>query len=147
MKKNFQITIYPMTDKKDIKEAKAVVKALKTEPNGTSSALACMELDTYSIYRVTTFSKKSGDLKRFKRPCNLKRITPLQIEVKVQYGRTTLEVSWDASGVIDDKHCYAEITALATWENGWYNWFYAEDDGTPEAPLATIYVNEENMDN
>ena len=75
----------------------------------------------------------------------MKRITPLQIEVKVQYGRTTLEVSWDASGVIDDKHCYAEITALATWENGWYKWFYVEDDGTPEAPLATIYINEENI--
>ena len=147
MKKNFQITIYPMTDKKDIKEAKAVVKALKTEPNGTSSALACMELDTYNIYRVTTFSKKSEELERFKRPCNLRRVTPLQIEVKVQYGRTTLEVSWYAEGNIDDKPCFAEIYALARWQNGWYNWFCADDDGTPEAPLATIYINEENMDN
>ena len=147
MKKNFQITIYPMTGKKDIKEAKSVIKALKTEPNGTSSALACMELDTYNIYRVTTFSKKNGELKHFKRPCELRRVTPLQIEVKVQYGRTTLEVSWDASGVIDDKPCYAEITTLSRWENGWYTWFHAEDDGTPEAPLATIYISEENMDN
>ena len=63
MKKNFQITIYPMTDKKDIKEAKAVVKALKTEPNGTSSALAGMGLDTYRIHHVTTFSKKAGSQK------------------------------------------------------------------------------------
>ena len=147
MKKNFQITIDQMTAKKDIKEAKAVVKALKTEPNGTSSALACMGLDTYNIYRVTTFSQKSGELKHFKRPCELRRVTPLNIEVKVQYGRTTLEVSWYAEGSIDDKQCFAEITALATWENGWYKWFYAEDDGTPEAPLATIYINEENMDN
>ena len=60
MKKNFQITIYPMTDKKDIKEAKAVAKAIKKEVNGSSSALECMELETYSIYRVTTFSKKAG---------------------------------------------------------------------------------------
>ena len=145
MKKNFQITIYPMTAKKDIKEAKEVVKALKTEPNGTSSALECMELDTYNLYHVTTYNKKSGKLQLLKRPCNLQRVTPLQIEVKVQYGRTTLEVSWDASGVIDDKSCYAEITALARWENGWYNWFYVEDDNTLKAPLATIYINEENM--
>ena len=145
MKKNFQLTIDPMTDKKDIKEAKAVVKALKTEPNGTSSALECMELETYRVYHVTTFSKKSGELKHFKRPCELRRVTPLQIEVKVQYGRTTLEVSWDASGVIDDKPCYAEITALATWENGWYKWDNCEDDGTPDAPLATIYISEESI--
>ena len=145
MKKNFQITIYPMTDKKDIKEAKAVVKALKTEPNGTSSALACMELDTYNIYRVTTFSKKSGELKHFKRPCELRRVTPLQIEVKVQYGRTTLEVSWYAEGSIDDKHCFAEIHAIAIWEYDWYQWLYAADDGTPDAPLATIYINEESI--
>ena len=130
-----------MTAKKDIKEAKEVVKALKTEPNGTSSAFACMELDTYNLYHVTTYNKKSGKLQLLKRPCNLQRVTPLQIEVKVQYGRTTLEVSWDASGVIDDKSCYAEITALARWENGWYNWFYVEDDNTLKAPLATIYIS------
>ena len=145
MKKNFQITIDPITDKKDMKEAKAVVKALKTEPNGTSSALECMELDTYRVYQVITYSKKSGELKHFKRHCDLRRVTPLQIEVNVQYGRTTLEVSWDASGVIDDKPCYAEITTLARWQNGWYNWFHAEDDGTPEAPLATIYISEESI--
>ena len=145
MKKNFQLTIDPMTDKKDIKEAKAVVKAIKNPVNGSSSALECMELDTYRVYHVTTFSKKSGEFKHFKRPCELRRVTPLQIEVKVQYGRITLEVSWDASGVIDDKYCYAEITALATWENGWYKWFYVEDDGTPDAPLATIYISEESI--
>ena len=145
MKKNFQLTIDQMTDKKDIKEAKSIVKAIKNPVNGSSSALECMELETYRVYHVTTFSKKSGELKHFKRPCELRRVTPLQIEVKVQYGRTTLEVSWDASGVIDDKHCYAEITALATWENGWYKWFYVEDDGTPDAPLATIYISEESI--
>ena len=145
MKKNFQITIYPMTDKKDIKEAKAVVKAIKNPVNGTSSALACMELDTYNIYHVTTFSKKSGELKHFKRPCELRRVTPLQIEVKVQYGRTTLEVSWYAEGSIDDKPCFAEIHALANWQYGWYKWDDCSDNGTPEAPLATIYINEESI--
>ena len=143
MKKNFKITIYPMTAKKDIKEAKEVVKALKTEPNGTSSAVECMELDTHDIYHVTTYSKKSGDLKLLKRPCDLKRVTPLQIEVKVQYGRTDLEVSWYAEGSINDKPCFAEIHALATWKEDWYMWNESNDDGTPIAPLATIYINEE----
>ena len=145
MKKNFQITIDPMTAKKDIKEAKEVVKALKTEPNGTSSALQCMELETYDVYHVTTYSKKSEELKLLKRPCNLQRITPLQIEVKVQYGRTDLTVSWYAEGSIDDKPCFAEIHALATWKDGWYMWNESNEDGTPEAPLATIYINEENI--
>ena len=145
MKKNFQLTIDPMTDKKDIKEAKSVVKPIKKSVDGSACALECMELDTYRVYHVTTFSKKSGDLKHFKRPCELRRETPLQIEVKVQYGRITLEVSWYAEGSIDDKPCYAEITALATWDNGWYKWFYVEDDGTPDAPLATIYISEESI--
>ena len=141
-----QVEISSDTTVAGVKIAKEAVKAIKKEVNGSSSALECMELETYRVYHVTTFSKKSGELKHFKRPCELRRVTPLQIEVKVQYGRTTLEVSWDASGVIDDKPCYAEITALATWENGWYKWFYVEDDGTPEAPLATIYISEENID-
>ena len=97
--------------------------------------------------KVTTYSKKSGELKRIKRWCELRRVTPLQIEVKVQYGRATLEVSWYAAGSIDDKPCYAEITALANWENGWYKWFDAGDDGTLAAPLATIYINEDYIDN
>lgn len=145
MKKNFQITIYPMTAKKDIKEAKEVVKAIKKPVNGSSSALECMELDTYNVYHVTTFSKKNGELQRFNRPCDLHRVTPLQIEVKVQYGKTTLEVSWYTEGSIDDKSCFAEIHTLASWEDGWYKWFDVEDDGTPKAPLAEVFIAEASM--
>lgn len=88
MKKDFKITIYSMTAKKDIKEAKAVIKALKTEPNGTTSAFKCMELDTYNVYHVTTYTKKDGELQLLNRSCDLQRVTPLHIEVKVQYGKT-----------------------------------------------------------
>ena len=140
-----QVEISSETTLAGVKIAKEAVKDIKKAVKDGNSALECMELETYRVCHVTTFSKKSGELKHFKRPCELRRVTPLQIEVKVQYGRTTLEVSWDASGVIDDKHCYAEITALATWENGWYKWFYVEDDGTPDAPLATIYISEESI--
>ena len=147
MKKDFKVTIDSMTAKKDIKEAKEVIKAIKKSLDDGNSAFECMELETYDMYNVTTYSKKDGGLKRLKRPCNLRRVTPLQIEVKVMCGRTTLEVSWYAEGSIDDKPCFAEITALTTWENGWYKWFDVEEDGTPEAPLATIYINEEYINN
>lgn len=145
MKKDYEITVYSMTEKKDIKEAKAVVKALKTELNGTACAVECMELDTHNMYHVTTYTKKDGELKLLKRSCDLQRVTPLQIEVRVQYGKTTLAVSWYAEGSIDDKPCLTEIHALARWEDGWYNWFYVEEDGTPKAPLATVYINEESI--
>ena len=146
MRTRAQIEISTETTVSGIKAAKEAVNAIKKSVDGGDSALECMELDTYHIYHVTTFSQKSGELKHFKRPCDLRRVTPLQIEVKVQYGRTTLEVSWYAEGSIEDKSCFAEIYALATWKDGWYNWFYEEENGTPEAPLATIYINEENMD-
>lgn len=145
MKKDFKITIYPMTSKEDIKEAKAVVKALKTEPDGTSSAFECIEIDTSYVHQVTTYTKKDGKLQLLKRSCILQRVTPLQIEVKVQYGKTTLEVSWYAEGSIDDKPCLAEICTLARWQDGWYGWFYANEDGTPKAPSAIIYINEESI--
>lgn len=145
MRKNFQISIYPMTAKKDMKKAKEVVKALKTGINGNASALKCMELETYDVQRVTTYCKKNGELQRLERPCNLKRVTPLQIEIQVYDGRVTLEVSWDVKGIIDDKACYAEIHALASWKDDWYMWYACNEDGTPKAPLATVYINEENI--
>ena len=58
MKKDFKVTIYPMTAKKDMKEAKAVVKDLKKTLDDGNSALECMELETYDVYHVTTYSKK-----------------------------------------------------------------------------------------
>ena len=137
MKKNFQITIYPMTGKKDIKEAKAVVKALKAEPNGTSSALECMELETDRSYQVTTYRDHIASI----RPCNLKRITPLQIEVSVQ-SITHLKISWLAEGMIDGKCCLAKITTYATWQNGWYIWDDCEDTGVPKAPYAEVFIKE-----
>ena len=138
MKKNFQITIDPMTDKKDIKEAKSVVKALKTEPNGTSSALECMGLETEVLYQVTTYRSNVASI----RPCDLRRITPLSIKVSVQFTLPHLEVSWLTEGMIDGKCCLAKITTYATWENGWYMWYNYGDNGAPKAPYAEVFIKE-----
>ena len=138
-----QVEISSETTLAGVKIAKEAVKAIKNQVNGSSSALECMELETESTYQVTTYRDHVASI----RACNLKRITPLNIKVSVQYTTPHLEISWLAEGVLDNKSCMAKITAYATWKDGWYKWFYAEDDGTPEAPLATIYISEENMDN
>ena len=122
----------------DVKIAKAVVKALKTEPNGTSSALECMELETESTYQVTTYHDHVTSI----RACNLKRITPLNIKVGVQFITPHLEISWLTEGVIDGKRCLAKITTYATWQDDWYVWDDCEDTGAPKAPYAEVFIQE-----
>ena len=123
----------------DVKIAKSAVKALKTEPNGTSSALECMELETDSTYQVTTYRDHIASV----RACNLRRVTPLNIKVSVQYTTPHLEISWLTEGVIDGKCCLAKISAYATWENGWYVWDDCEDTGVPKAPYAEVFIKEQ----
>ena len=133
-----QVGISPETTLAGAKIAREVAKAIKKEVNGTSSALEGMELETESTYQVTTYRDHVTSI----RLCNLKRITPLNIKVSVQYTTPHLEVSWLTEGVIDGKCCLAKISAYATWEHGWYKWFYVEDDGTPKAPYAEVFIKE-----
>ena len=138
MKTLAQIEVDSRMAMADVKIAKAVVKALKTEPNGSDSAVECMELETESTYQVTTYRDHVTSI----RACNLKRITPLNIRVSVQFITPHLEISWLAEGVIDGKCCLAKITTYATWQDGWYKWFYVEDDGTSKAPYAEVFIKE-----
>ena len=133
-----QVEISSETTLAGVKIAKEAVKAIKKEVNGTSSAFECMELETESTYQVTTYSNNVTSV----RSCNLKRITPLNIKVSVQYITPHLEISWLTEGVIDDKRCYAEITALATWQDGWYMWHNCGDNGAPKAPYAEDFIKE-----
>ena len=123
----------------DVKIAKEAVKAIKNQVNGSSSALECMELETESTYQVTTYR----DHVAYIRACNLKRITPLNIKVSVQYTTPHLEISWLTEGVIDGKCCLAKITTYATWDNGWYMWDTCEDNGAPKAPYAEVFIKEQ----
>ena len=133
-----QVGISPETTLAGVKIAREAVKAIKKEVNGTSSALECMELETESTYRVTTYHDHVTSI----RACNLKRVTPLQIKVSVQYTTPHLEISWLTEGVIDGKCCLAKITTYATWQDGWYMWHNCGDNGTPKAPYAEVFIKE-----
>ena len=132
-----QVEISSETTLAGVKIAKEAVKAIKNPVNGSSSALECMELDTESTYQVTTYHDHVTSI----RACNLKRITPLNIEVYVQF-TPHLEVSWLTEGVIDGKSCIAKISAYATWQDGWYMWHNCGDNGAPKAPYAEVFIKE-----
>ena len=139
MKTLAQVEISPETTLAGAQIAKSVVKAIKKEVNGSSSALECMELETESTYQVTTYRDHVASI----RACNLKRITPLNIKVSVQLITPHIEVSWLAEGMIDCKSCMAKITAYATWKDGWYIWDDCEDTGVPKAPYAEVFIKED----
>ena len=129
-----QVGISPETTLAGVKIAKEAVKAIKKSADGGDSALVCMELETEITYQVTTIG---DDHVPYMRACELKRITPLNIKVSVQY-TTQLEISWIAEGVLDGKNCLAKISAYATWD-GWYVW----DNGVPKAPYAEVFIRED----
>ena len=122
----------------DVKIAREVAKAIKKEVNGSSSALECMELETESTYKVTTYRDHVTSI----RACNLKRITPLSIKVSVQYTTPHLEISWLTEGSIDGKCCLAKITTYATWQDDWYVWDDCGDNGASKAPYAEVFIQE-----
>ena len=136
MKTFAQVGISTETTLAGVKIAKEAVKAIKNPVNG--SALKCMELETESTYQVTTYLDHIKSI----RACNLKRITPLNIKVSVQYTTPHLEISWLTEGVIDGKCCLAKITTYATWQDGWYMWHNCGDNGVPKAPYAEVFIKE-----
>ena len=133
-----QVEISSETTLAGVKIAKEAVKAIKNPVNGSSSALECMGLETESTYQVTTYHDHVTSI----RACNLKRITPLNIKVSVQYTTPHLEISWLTEGVIDGKSCIAKISAYATWQDGWYMWHNCGDNGAPKAPYAEVFIKE-----
>ena len=138
MKTLAQVGISPETTLSGVKIAKEAVKAIKNPVNGNASALECMELESESTYQVTTYRDHVTSV----RACNLKRITPLNIKVSVQFITPHLEISWLTEGVIDGKCCLAKITTYATWQDGWYKWDNCEDNGASKAPYAEVFIKE-----
>ena len=134
-----QVGISMETTLADLKIAKEAIKAIKNSVDGGDSALKCMELESEVTYQVTTY----GDYGTSCRDCDLKRITPLQIEVSVQFGVPHLQISWLAEGEIDGNCCLAKISAYAIWENGWYLWDNCGDNGAPKTPYAEVYIKEQ----
>ena len=138
MKTLAQVSISTETTLAGVKIAKEAVKAIKNRVDGSDSALECMDLETESTYQVTTYRDHVASV----RACNLKRITPLQIEVSVPVLTPHLEISWLTEGVIDGKSCLAKVTAYATYQDGWYVWDDCSDTGAPKAPYAEVFIKE-----
>ena len=138
MKTLAQVSISTETTLAGVKIAKEAVKAIKNRVDGSDSALECMDLETESTYQVTTYRDHVASV----RACNLKRITPLQIEVSVPVITPHLEISWLTEGVIDGKSCLAKVTAYATYQDGWYVWDDCSDTGAPKAPYAEVFIKE-----
>ena len=43
---------------------------------------------------------------------------------------------------MDRKEILAKMTLYARWENDWYVWEHAAENGNPEAPYGKIYISE-----
>ena len=145
MKTFAQIEVDSRMSMADIKKAKEAVKAIKKAVKGGNSALECMEQDIHYVYQVTAVKMKIGNIELFKHSCAMVCTTPLNIKVDIRYGKTRLQVSWLAEGVLDNKSCIAKINAYATWENDWYIWDDCSDNGTPNSPCAQVYINEADI--
>ena len=141
MKTFAQIEVDSRMAMADIKKAKEAVKTIKKAIKDGNSALECMELDVHHVSQVTAIKMKSGNIELFKRSCSMVCTTPLNIKVDIRYGKTRLQVSWLAEGVLDNKSCIAKISAYATWENGWYIWDDCSDNGTLNSPCAQVYIS------
>jgi len=128
----------------DAQQAKAIAKAIATGSDCNASALECMELETEAGWQITTcrVNPITRNCETVKRECNIKRITPLTVTVEIRYGKVNIEASYLAEGWIDGKEFLAKVTAYGRWENDWYVWENAADNGTPEAPYAQVYVSE-----
>lgn len=143
-KQKSRVGISPKNTIAKAQEAKAIAKQIVAEIDGGASALECMELETEAGWQVTTcrVNPITRNCESVKRECNIKRITPLTVTVEIRYEKANIEVSYLADGWIDGKEFLAKVTAFATWENGWYVWENAAENGKPEAPYAQIYLSE-----
>ena len=139
-----QVGISPKNAIADAREAKAIAKQIAAEIDGGASALECMEQDTKYAYQITTYSinPETRNCEDILRECNIKRVSPLTVTVEVQYGKVLIEVNYLAEGWMDRKEILAKMTLYARWENDWYIWEHAAENGNPEAPYGKIYISE-----
>ena len=124
--------------------AKAIAKQIVAEIDGGASALGCMEQETKYAYQITTYriNPETRNCEDILRECNIKRVSPLTVSVEVQYDKVLIEVTYLAEGWMDRKEILAKMALYARWENDWYVWEHAAENGNPEAPYARVYVSE-----
>ncbi len=143
-KQKSQVGISRKTTIADAQKEKAIARQIVAEIDGGASALECMEQDTKYASQITTYriNTENHTCEEIRKDCHIKRVSPLTVSVEVQYGKVLIEVTYLAEGWMDRKEILAKMTLYARWENDWYVWEHAAENGNPEAPYGRIYVSE-----
>ena len=143
-KQKSQVGISPKNTIANAQEAKAIARQIVAEIDGGASALECMEQETEYADQITTYriNTETHTCEEIRRECNLKRVSPLTVSVEIQDDKVLIEVNYLAEGWMNDKEILAKMTLYARWENDWYVWEHAAENGNPEAPYGRIYVSE-----
>ena len=143
-KQKSQVGISRKTTIADAQKAKAIVRQIVAEIDGGASALECMEQEAKYASQITTYriNTENHTCEEIRRECNLKRVSPLTVLVEIQDDNVLIEVTYLAEGWMDRKEILAKMTLYARWENDWYVWEHAAENGNPEAPYGRIYISE-----
>ena len=127
-----------------MQEAKSIARQIVAKIDGGTSALECMEQDTKYAGKITTYriNPETRDCEEIHRECNIRRVSPLTVSVEIQEDKILIKVNYFAEGCLDCKQILAKMTLYARWENDWYVWEHAAENGNPEAPYGRIYISE-----
>ena len=125
-------------------EAKLIARQIVAKIDGGSSALECMEQDTKYAGQITTYriNPETRDCEEIHRECNIRRVSPLTVSVEIQEDKTLIEVNYFVEGCLDSKQILAKMTVYARWDDDWYVWEHAAENGNLEAPYGRIYISE-----
>ncbi len=125
-------------------EAKSIARQIVTKIDGGASALECMEQDTKYAGQITTYriNPETRDCEEIHRECNIRRVSPLTVSVEIQEDKILIEVNYFAEGCLDCKQILAKMTVYARWDDDWYVWEHAAENGNLEAPYGRIYISE-----
>ena len=143
-KQKSQVGISPKNTIANAQEAKGIATQIVAEIDGGASALECMEQDTKYASQITTYriNTENHTCEEILRECNIKRVSPLTVSVEIQDGKVLIEVNYLAEGWMNETEIFAKMTIFARWENDWYVWEHAAENGNPEAPYGRIYISE-----
>ena len=138
------VGISPKNTIANAQEAKSIVRQIVAKIDGGASALECMEEDTKYAGQITTYriNPETRDCEEIHRDCNIRRISPLTVTVEIQENKILIEVNYFAEGCLDCKQILAKMTVFARWDDDWYIWEHAAENGNLEAPYGRIYISE-----
>ena len=143
-KQKSQVGISRKNTIEDAQEAKAIARQIIAKIDGGASALECMEQDTEYSEQMASYriNPETRSCEVIRRKCNIKRISPLKVFVEIRDGKASIEVSYFAESWYGGREILAKMTIMAKWENDWYVWEHAAENGKPELPYGKVYISE-----